>query len=98
MTNTLTTASGHEVQIATGEATESAAADGFTGFGRRPVGISTQQVAEASALLNKALKGNRRASLDVQEAFSTSDFRKAMCSALELRPGCARASSSRASG
>lgn len=83
MTNTLTTASGHEVQIATGEATESAVVDGFTGFGRRPVGISTEQIAEASSMLNKALKGSRRASLDVQEAFSTSDFTLAAFAAIE---------------
>lgn len=74
MTSTLTTASGNEVQITSGDAVESATADGFNAFGVRPVGISETSIREAATLLNKALKGSRRAALDVQEAFSTSDF------------------------
>jgi len=81
--STITTASGHEVQVATGDATESATLDGFGSFGARPVGISESQVREASALLDKALKGSRRASLDVQEAFSTSDFTLAAFAAID---------------
>lgn len=81
--STITTASGHEVQIATGDATEAAAHDGFTAFGSRPRGVTEAQICEASTLLNKALKGSRRASLEVQEAFSTSDFTLAAFAAID---------------
>lgn len=81
--STITTASGHEVEVVTGDATESAASDGFNGFGVRPRGVSEAQVREASTLLDKALKGSRRAVLDVQEAFSTSDFTLAAFAAID---------------
>ena len=81
--STITTASGHEVQVATGDAVEGAAQDGFAGFGRRPGGVSEAQIREASTLLGKALKGGRRAALDVQEAFSTSDFTLAAFASIE---------------
>lgn len=84
MTNTLTTASGNEVQITSGEAVEGAVADGFNGFGSNPRGRVTETaVREAATLLDKALKGSRRASLDVQEAFSTSDFTLAAFAAID---------------
>lgn len=76
MSNTLVTASGNEVEVATGDAAvESSTADGFAGFGSSPRGrVTPEAIREASALLGRALKGNRRAALEVQEAFSTSDF------------------------
>ena len=84
MTNTLTTASGNEVQITSGEAVEGAVADGFNGFGANPRGrVTGTAVMEAATLLDKALKGSRRAALDVQEAFSTSDFTLAAFAAID---------------
>ena len=79
----ITTASGHSVEMTTGDATESAASDGFTSFGRRPVGIAAEAIRDASDMLNRALRGNRRAALDVQEAFSTSDFTLAAFAAID---------------
>lgn len=75
MTNVITP-NGNAVSIATGTATETAGSDGFTGFGASPrtARVTGTMLAEASAMLNKALKGNRRAVEDVREAFSTSDF------------------------
>lgn len=84
MSDTLTTASGNEVQVTVGDAVESATADGFAGFGSNPRGRVTEaQIREASALMGKALKGSRRAALDVQEAFSTSDFTLAAFAAID---------------
>lgn len=79
----ITTASGHSVEMTTGDATESATSDGFTSFGRRPVGIAAEAIRDASDMLNRALRGNRRAALDVQEAFSTSDFTLAAFAAID---------------
>lgn len=84
MTSTLTTASGNEVQITSGEAIEGAVADGFNGFGSNPRGrVTGTAIKEAATLLDKALKGSRRAALDVQEAFSTSDFTLAAFAAID---------------
>lgn len=76
-TDTLTTAGGHQVTLATGDAAVESAttADGFNAFGANPRGRANPALmAEASRLIGKALKGSRRAALEVQEAFSTSDF------------------------
>ena len=58
--NTVITESGHKVEISTGTATETAAHDGFGSFGKRPRGIAESAIREASDLLNRALKGNKR--------------------------------------
>ena len=65
-----------ECSAATPEAaaTETAAHDGCGSFGKRPVGISESAIREASVLLNRALKGNKRAGIEVEEAFTTGDF------------------------
>lgn len=82
--STLTTASGHDVQVSVGDAVESAPADQFNGFGINPRHrISEAAVMEASSMMGKALKGNRRAALNVQEAFSTSDFTLAAFAAID---------------
>lgn len=84
MTDQLITESGHVVAVATTEgAADQMQADGFNSFGRRPVGVPGAKMAEAAALLDKALKGNRRAALEVQEAFSTSDFTLAAFATIE---------------
>ena len=49
--STITTASGHEVQIATGDATEAATNDGFTSFGSRPRGVTEAQIRDLVAYL-----------------------------------------------
>lgn len=84
MSNTITTDSGFSVEVSTGDAVEASTADGFNAFGASPRGRVTEaQIREASILMSKALKGNRRASLDVQEAFSTSDFTLAAFAAID---------------
>lgn len=84
MTELLTTASGHQVEVSHGAAVENAAYDGFNAFGANPRGrVTDTQIMEAAELLNKALKGSRRASLEVQEAFSTSDFTLAAFAAID---------------
>ena len=83
MTEQLITESGHSIDVATGDAVESLSTDGFNSFGRRPVGVNPTRVKEAAELMNRALSGNRRAALDVQEAFSTSDFTLAAFASIE---------------
>lgn len=81
--NTVITESGHKVEISTGTATETAAHDGFGSFGKRPRGIAESAIREASDLLNRALKGNKRAGIEVEEAFATGDFTLAAFAAID---------------
>ena len=81
--NTVITESGHKVEISAGTATETAAHDGFGSFGKRPRGIAESAIREASDLLNRALKGNKRAGIEVEEAFATGDFTLAVFAAID---------------
>lgn len=83
--STLTTTSGNHVEVVSGDATEAAHVDGFATFGTNPrrATVTAAAIQEASSMLGKALKGNRRAVLNVQEAFSTSDFTLAAFAAID---------------
>jgi hypothetical protein len=82
--STITTSTGAPVEMISGEAAESAANDGFATFGKPVRGhVTGQQMVEAAGLINKAIKGSRRAAVQLEEAFSTSDFTMAAFAVLD---------------
>lgn len=75
----LTPTGGGAVSIETG----THAPTSESSFGTSRARLTEAQLREADILFGKALRGNRRAILDVQEAFSTSDFKLAVFANIE---------------